>query len=589
MCGIIGYKGRKNIINILVKGLKNLEYRGYDSWGIGVSSNKGLGVYKKVGKISDAKLDEIPLTTHAKVGIGHSRWATHGGVTTTNAHPHLSFDKKIAVVHNGIIENYQELKKELEQQGIKFYSETDTEILPNLIALYRKRLNLVDAVIMTLRKIKGRSSFVVIEEGNDVLVGARIGSPLIVGLGKEEYFIASDITAFFEYTKEVNYLDDNQLVYITDKPHFIDITNNEPVKKRTITIDWDISEAQKGDFKHFMIKEIWEQKQTLRQAVNQDEESIKKIAELINNAFGTYFIGCGTAGKVAMLAEYFFSNIADKHINTIFASEFAMCRNFLTKGSLLVSISQSGETADVLEAMKIAKERGATLVSILNVKGSSMYKMSDHVLMINAGPEKAVASTKATTNQMAVVMLLAYAAAGRLKTGKKLLIEVASKVNDMLNPRYSEHIKKLAEKIYNSPDIIIIGRGANYPVALESAIKIQEVSYINAQGFAAGELKHGPIALVEKGTPCIVLISEDEHKHDAISNAVEVKSRGGYIIGVAPENNDVFDYWIKVPYADAAQPIVNVIPIQVLAYHLAIMRGINPDFPRNLAKSVVVK
>jgi glucosamine--fructose-6-phosphate aminotransferase (isomerizing) len=385
------------------------------------------------------------------------------------------------------------------------------------------------------------------------------------------------------------YLDDNEMVVADGKTKFFNINTGEPVRKRLVTIDWDAGQAEKGEYPHFLIKEIMEQKDTIMRAINQNEEAILKTAEEIKKAKGTFFTGCGTAGKVCLAGEYVFSKVSNKHVNFIVSSEFPNYQHFLTDKTLLVTISQSGETADVMEAVEVAKNMGVKVISLVNVMGSTLYRNSNYAFLINAGPEKAVASTKATTAQLALVTLLAYAVDGRLNEGKRLLIDTASKVNDMLNPRYEARITKLAAKLKNSKNIYIIGRSMNYPMALESAIKIMEVSYIHAQGFAGGELKHGPLALIQEGVPCIVLVANDETKDDVISNAMEIKARGGYIIGVSPENNEVFDFWIKVPDVGNASPIVNIIPIQILAYHLGILRGCDPDYCRNLAKSVTVK
>ncbi len=338
-----------------------------------------------------------------------------------------------------------------------------------------------------------------------------------------------------------------------------------------------------------MIKEIWEQKETLLRAVNQDPALIKNLATTIDNAYGTYLIGCGTAGKVCLAATYLFAKIAKKHINFAYGSEFISFQDFIKPGSLLLAVSQSGETADTLEAMEIAKGKGAKLAAIINVESSTMGRLADLTIPIKAGPEKAVASTKATTSQLAILTLLAYSLADELEQGLELLINTSSQINDMLNPRYEEHIEALARKIYTAESMYIIGKGVNYPMALEAAIKLQEVSYIHAEGFAGGELKHGPLALIDKGTPVIVLAAKDETYIDILNNAQEVKARGGYIIGVSPENQEIFDYWIRVPEVGHASPIINIIPIQILSYHLALLKNNDPDKPRNLAKSVTVK
>jgi glucosamine--fructose-6-phosphate aminotransferase (isomerizing) len=592
MCGIFAYKGeKKNAAEIVIKGLKKLEYRGYDSWGIAYKTDHHIEMHKQTGKIGEfdiAESDKIDFSKNCKTALGHSRWATHGGVTVANAHPHFSEDNSIAIVHNGIIENYIELKNDLKKKGYTFKSETDTEVIAQLIQEY-KDLGLKEAVKKTLSLLKGRYAVLVISEDSDKLIAARRGSPLIVGKSEDGYYIASDIPAFLNHTRDVMYLDDNQMVIINKTAKFIDLETDKEIEKRIVKIDWDSESAEKGEFPHFMIKEITEQKDTIARAINQDPEKLMKIVDEIKSAFGTYLVGCGTAGKVCLDGAYLFSRIAKRHVNAEFGSEFPSLQDFITEKSLIIAVSQSGETADTLEALEVAKQKGAKVLSIINVAGSSMDRISDYSIHIKAGPEKAVASTKATTAQLAILTLLAYGCADKLNEGRILLVDTASKINDMLNPRYESHIQKLADKIKDFESMYVIGKGLNYPMALESAIKLQEVSYIHAEGFAGGELKHGPIALISEGVPCIALVANDETKNEIISNAIEVKSRGGYIIGVSPENHEVFDYWIKVPEAGNASPIVNIIPIQILAYQLAVLRQNNPDMPRNLAKSVTVK
>ncbi len=598
MCGIIAYKGkRKDAAALVLKGLKKLEYRGYDSWGVAVRENsRKISVFKKTGKIGELNVKKLKLP-EGHLAMAHSRWATHGGVTQKNAHPHGSCGNRIVVIHNGIIENFLPLKKELMRKGHRFISETDTEVAAHLIEEYLKKHHgkiskhvLANAVQKALKRMDGRSAFLVMSADCDAIVAARRGSPLIVGKGHDgEYFIASDIPAFLEYTNRVMYLDDSEMVVIDGGHDFFNVQTGAPVKKRIVEIHWKPEQAEKGRFPHFMIKEIMEQKETIHRAINQDEKLIKKVSDAICGAFGTYLIGCGTAGKVCMAATYLFSKIAKMHINVEFGSEFPNFHHFIKKRSLLIAVSQSGETADTLEAMEVAQKKGAKLLTIVNVEGSSMDRMADLAIHINAGPEKAVASTKATTSQLTILTLLAYACAGKLNEGRKVLVEAAAQINDMLNPRYEKYISRLARKIKHVESMYVIGRGMNYPMALESAIKLQEVSYIHAEGFAGGELKHGPIALISKGTPCIVLVANDETKADVISNAIEIKARGGFIIGVAPQREEVFDYWIRVPDVGNASPIVNIIPVQLLAYQLAVLRKNNPDMPRNLAKSVTVK
>lgn len=594
MCGIVGYIGDTVAAPVIFESLKRLEYRGYDSYGFATLHNNEFFVKKDKGKISDASFESFPEMLPGFMGVGHSRWATHGIPSEENSHPHLDCKGNFLVVHNGIIENYQELKSELKRNGHTFKSDTDTEIIPHLIEEFAE-LGFEEAVKEAVGRLKGRYAIVALSRNSDKMIGVRRGSPLIVGIkdsDKREYFLASDIPAFLDHTNNVMYLDDEEMVVIDKNKRSIKFHNlegKEGVEKRLINIGWDAGQAEKNGFEHFMLKEIMEQKDTIMRALSQDEKSIESMAKEINNAFGTFFTGCGTAGNVCLAGEYIFSKVAGKHINFTVSSEFPNYHHFLTDRTLLIAVSQSGETADVLEAIESAKKKGVKIISLVNVMGSSLDRKSDYSFLINAGPEKAVASTKAATSQLALITLLAYACAGKLNEGRRLLIETASKVNDMLNPRYEKHIRRLAKKIHRKDNLYIIGRSLNYPMALESAIKIQEVSYIHAQGFAGGELKHGPLALIDKGTPCIALVAEDEVKNDVISNAMEIKSRGGYIIGVAPENNEVFDYWIRVPDVGDASPIVNIIPVQILAYHLAVLRGCNPDYPKNLAKSVTVK
>jgi len=590
MCGIFGYVGQRNDAgSLVVDGLKNLEYRGYDSWGVACKTDGHVSIEKEIGKVSTIKSEDF--ATHCSLAIGHTRWATHGGVTKMNAHPHANSDQTIAVVHNGIIENYQELRTDLKKKGHNFISETDTEVIPHLIEEYMKETeDFASAAKRACKDFEGRFAFLALHTESKTLVAARRGSPLIIGVGEGEYFIASDIPAFLGSTKTVQYLDDGEMV-VTDGNGIIfsNLETGEEIEKREIEITWSVEQAQKGEYDHFMLKEIMDQKESVARAVNQNEDQIRTLAEAIKNAKGTFLVGCGTAAKACMAAEYFFSVIAEKHVNFAPASEFKLYHHFLKPESLVVVVSQSGETADVLEAMQVAKSKGSKVLAICNVEGSTIDREADYSLLINAGPERAVASTKALTGQMAVLMLIAYTMVEKLHEGQKLLLETASKINDMLNPRYVDFIEELAEKIQEKSDLFIIGKSWNYPMALESAIKIQEVSYVHAEGFAGGELKHGPIALIEEGTPCIALVGNDEVKTDIISNAIELKARGGFIIGVAPENNEAFDVWIKVPDAGTAQALVNIIPVQALAYFLAVKRGKDPDMPRNLAKSVTVK
>jgi glucosamine--fructose-6-phosphate aminotransferase (isomerizing) len=585
MCGIIGYVGEKNAMPILFDCLKRLEYRGYDSYGFATLDRGKIWIRKSKGKVSEGGFEKLP----GYIGIAHTRWATHGKVSKANAHPHTDCEKRIAIIHNGIIENFESLRKDLIRKGHTLKSDTDSEVISHLIE-DNLDLGLQEAVRRTMKILKGRSAVLVLKDDFEGIIAARNGSPLIVGAGKKEYFIASDVPAFLNRTNKVMYLDDGEMVVIEESkgPVFLSIENGKNVEKRIIKIDWDAKHAEKGDYEHFMIKEIMEQKETIIRAINQSDQNIRRVAKEIAKAYGIFLTGCGTAGNVCHTGEYIFSSIAKKHVNYVVASEFPNYKDFLTKKTLLITVSQSGETADVLEAVKAAKAKGVKVISLINVRGSSLDRMSDFTFLINAGPEKAVASTKATTAQLVVLYLLAYACSGKLDDGKRLLLETASKINDMLNPRYEERIRNLARDIHRKKNIYVIGRSLNYPMAMESALKIMEVSYIHAHGFAGGELKHGPIALIEKNTPCVVLTGGDAD-HDIISNAMEVKARRGFIIGIGPKRHEVFDFWIKTPDAGLASPIVNIIPMQLLAYHLGAFRGCEIDTPRNLAKSVTVK
>ncbi|QQR83825.1 glutamine--fructose-6-phosphate transaminase (isomerizing) [Candidatus Peregrinibacteria bacterium] len=440
MCGIFGYIGhREKSIPLVIKGLKKLEYRGYDSWGIASYIDGSLFLQKQVGKISEVKLADFN-DQKSSLSIGHTRWATHGGVTKKNAHPHADPEKRVVVVHNGIIENYESIRDHFGKEN--FVSETDTEVIAHLIGSFRTAHNFQESVLRAVRLLEGRYSIVVIDRDTNQLIAARRGSPLIVGVGKGEYFLASDIPAFLEYTQEVMYLDDEEMVVIDGDAlsqklqgelKFFNIKTGELILKRLVNIDWQAESAEKGDYDHFMLKEIMEQKDTILRAINQDEKEIMKIAKAIKESRGCFLSGCGTAGKVCMAAEYFFSMIASRHVNFSPASEFPIYHHFLRPESLLIVVSQSGETADVLEAMKVAKSKGSKVLSLVNVQGSTIARQSDYSLQINAGPEKAVASTKAATSQLALLLLITYAMIDQLQEGRRVLAETASKVNDMLN------------------------------------------------------------------------------------------------------------------------------------------------------------
>jgi len=605
MCGIFGYVGTEDSDVALMTywALRDLEYRGYDSWGIAAATAQGLYIRKAVGKISDANEKEFRGIS-GKIAIGHSRWATHGGVSEVNSHPHFNRDKTIAVIHNGIVENHNELRAFLcEKFAVKrdelFVSETDTEVIPHLIDYFLKKegKNFEQAFVAAGKMIEGRYAIVVMKKDEPYLLAMRDGSPLVVGKGaqgKGEYFLASDVPAFLDHTRTACYPGDHEYLKVSADGFMMrSLETGTKVEPKWVEILWDKASATKEGHPHYMLKEILEQPLTLDKAIHQEDDKVLAVAKLMKDSEDLFFIGCGTAAKMAKLGELYAARVGGRLATAFVGSEFKTYEQFLDRKSLLFAVSQSGETADVLEALTIGKASGAKILSLLNVVGSSMDRLSDQKLFINTGPEIAVASTKAATAQIAVLILLAHALAKngkeKLAEGKHLMRGAVKEIKSWLTPDLSHEIKKIAEKLVHTNDLYIIGRGLNAPIAHEAAIKIQEVSYIHAEGFPGGELKHGPIALIQKGTPCIALIPNDETKRDMESNTTELKSRGAYIIGIAPTHSPLFDEWIQVPDLGVASPIASLIPIQLLAYHLAVLRGNDPDKPRNLAKSVTVK
>ncbi|MEM7821322.1 MAG: glutamine--fructose-6-phosphate transaminase (isomerizing) [Candidatus Aenigmatarchaeota archaeon] len=587
MCGIFGYIGNKEAAPILLEGLRKLEYRGYDSAGMATLSDK-IYVKKDVGRVDDihAKLNFFDMK--GKIGIAHTRWATHGRVNQINAHPHLSNNKKIAVVHNGIIENYKEIRDFLIKNGFSFYSETDTEVIPNLIEFEMKNgKDFVEACKEAFKKLEGNYAILALHDGIKKIIAARNGSPLVIGVKETEYFAASDIPAFLEFTPNVIYLYDKDFVVLGEEIQIFNLQYGK-VERPIHTVEWNPEQAQKGEFDHFMMKEISEQVETVQRAIAQDEKIIFEIAEEIKNASGVFFIACGTSYHACLSASYLFSKIAKLHVNVVLASEFSNYEHFLTDKTLVIAVSQSGETIDVLDAVKTAKKKGSKVISIVNRIGSSLHMNSDKALMMHAGPEICVVATKTYTSQLAILTLLAHAIAGNYENGRKELKYLWNLIYHLTSASVRNHIKQLAEKLKDKQHIFLIGRGLQYPTALEAALKIKEVSYIHAEAFAGGELKHGTIALIDKDTPCIVFTSEENEK-EIISNAMELKARGAYIIGIGSKKNEIFDFFVKVPEVGNCNPICQIIPIQILAYQLAILRGCDPDRPRNLAKSVTVK
>ncbi len=591
MCGIIGYAGRKNASELVFHGLKKLEYRGYDSWGIAAKHKDGVHIEKRVGAISDAVLSAFP---GARIAIGHTRWATHGRVDELNAHPHTCCKNEVILVHNGIIENCFELRKELEKKGHVFSSQTDTEVVAHLVEEFiDEGMSIEEAFREAVKRLRGSYAIVLIHGSNDEekIYFAKKDSPLCIGVAEHGVFVASDPVAFLDHTNKVIFLEDGEIGYAdasTGEVKLFTLDGNF-IERTPVTVPWKAEDAQKMGFEHFMEKEIHEQTETILRAISHPREKIEKIANVIKNAYGVFFIGAGSSYYAALAASYIFSKVAKMHINVVDASEFKYYVDFLTPRTLVIAISQSGETADVLDAVKSAKSKNAKIMAVTNVISSTLARISDYLLPMNAGPEIGVVSTKTYTSQLTLLTLLAYTIAGKYEEGRNILEKAGRYVASMLCEENKKRIENIAEKLKGKEHVFCIGRGVSHALALEAALKIKEVTYIHAEGFSGGFLKHGTIALIEEGTPCIVFAPKDETYEEILSNATEVKTRGGFIIGISPENHEVFDEWIRVPDFKEATGILSIIPIQYLAYCIAKMKGYNPDKPRNLAKSVTVK
>ncbi len=589
MCGIFGYVGREqNTAQMILDGLKTLEYRGYDSWGVSVKHNKKITSEKHTGKIGGATIS----LSRSSLGIGHTRWATHGGVTVTNAHPHTNKDRTIAVVHNGIIENFLEIKKLLLKNGYDFVSETDTEVIPHLIDFELKHgKGFATAVRNTFNQLKGLNAIVVMYSLSKEIVCVKNGSPLVIGKGDGEYFLASDAVGILRYTRNLYFLEDDEMAILSEKP--MQLLKLPKGLKKTIKfqkIDWKIESSSLGTYPHFLIKEINEQPQIILNIATLYSKQVAALASLIKKAKGTFFLGCGTASYAALAGTYLFSRIAKHHVNFGIGSEFGYLEDYLTKKSLVIPITQSGETIDVVQPVQNAKKRGAQTAVITNVLGSTLYRTCDFRLLLNAGPEKAVISTKAFTAMISVLIYAASTMAGKEKEGKKSLQLAAIGIKKLLTPSYKLKLVKLAKSLSKKEHMYVLGRGLSYPAALEFALKMKETSYVHAEGFAGGELKHGVLALVEKGTYVVVLAPLDETYDEIISNAQEVSARGGYIIGVSPKPHPVFDDYFNVEDVGDATLILEIVVAQLLAYYTALAKGLkDPDKPRNLAKSVTVK
>jgi glucosamine--fructose-6-phosphate aminotransferase (isomerizing) len=589
MCGIFGYVGTETELGeAVLDALKLLEYRGYDSWGVGVAVDGMIEIQKQPGKIASATVDFPP----ADIGFGHTRWATHGGVTQANAHPHLGESGRLAVIHNGIVENFRALKDDLAARGHSFKSETDSEVIAHLLEerLADGEEDTLRAFQQAFQELDGLSAVIALDLGSRSLIAAKNVSPLVVGRGSNGVTIASDALALRGHADEILYLEDTHLVHLTKQGvDVLDRVTLQPIDADWIPLVLEDRDVSLGSYPHFMAKEMDEQPAVLERLVTESEPDIKAMADAINESFGTFLVGCGTASYAALSGAYLFSRIAARHINFAVGSEFKYHEHFLTPRSLVVALSQSGETADVIESMIAARDRGARLGALVNVPRSTLDRMVDVRVPLRAGPEQCVLSTKAYTAKVAALLLTAHALNGTYDEGRELVLRAAAGLREMLSERWVDRIRDVARYVYQHDHLFVMGRGLAYPTALEAALKIKEVSYIHAEGFAGGELKHGVVGLSAPGTPCVVYAPNDETRTDILSGAMELKSRGGYIIGVGPANDPVFDAHIPVPDVGDASPLVNALPAQMLGYHAALLRGNDPDKPRNLAKSVTVK
>lgn len=608
MCGIVGYIGNKQAQNVIMEGLEKLEYRGYDSAGISIIHENVLNTSKFKGRLSVLYnyTKENPIT--GNVGIGHTRWATHGAPSDVNSHPHLNNEQTIAVVHNGIIENYLTLKEELESKGYHFISETDTEVVAHLVDYYYEG-DLTDAVFKTIKRLKGAYALgVIAKDSPNEMIAVRKESPLIVGLGEDGNYIASDVPAILNYTRKVYFLDNEEVVRLTaDNVEIFDFERNK-VEKQVNIVEWSVDAATKGGYDHFMLKEVYEQphgiKETLTRRIDEDGyiklDEIKLSAEDLNKINKIYIVACGTAYHAGRIGKLAIEKLAKIPVETDIASEFRYSDPFVDENTLLILVSQSGETADTLAALREAKRKGARVLSITNVVGSSIARESDDVFYTWAGPEVAVASTKAYTTQLIAFYMLALNMAIKKGTiSKQKYFEIieemktlSEKVESLLKDTEPE--KLIAEKIKHKNSLFYLGRGADYQTALEGSLKLKEISYIFTEAFAAGELKHGTIALIEDGTPVVAIATQSDLVEKMISNIKEVKARGAYVYAIATEGETeiakVADEVIYIPDTlDILKPVLSVIPTQLIAYYTSLAKGIDVDKPRNLAKSVTVE
>jgi glutamine---fructose-6-phosphate transaminase (isomerizing) len=589
MCGIFGYVGSPGASQIILNGLKRLEYRGYDSWGIAIKHNGSVEVTKKVGAIGDIDLSN--KLNRACIGIGHTRWATHGGTTVNNAHPHFASDKSFVLAQNGIVENYLELKEKLIKKGYSFHTQTDTEVIVRLIESKRKRSpELAAAVREAFKELTGRNTIIVLSAETDRIVAVRNGSPLVVGIGENEYFFSSDTLSFADRTNRAVLLNNEEMVlYEGGKLTFSQVKTGRSFKPSVVTLDTTTSTIDKEGFDHYMLKEIVEQKDTIREAIQYSQKELSPLVKAIRKSSTVYTVGAGTAGFAAGQIAYFLRTYGSVRSVELKSYETLGFEGQFTKGDVLIAVSQSGETADTIEAVEMAKEKGLVVASIVNMVGSSLIRMSDFPYLSRSGPEICVASTKAYTAQLSWGLVLAMTVAGKHQIGVKSVIDASHHLDDYFSSELFSHIKALAFQIRPNEHFFVLGKGQHYYTSLEGALKIKEITYKHVEGFAAGELKHGVIALIEKGTPVFVIVGEDEHKADMLTAAAEVKSRGAYVVGIADEPNPLFDDTIISFQGGLADPVVKMTSFQLLAYFLGLELGNSIDKPRNLAKSVTVK
>ncbi|MCS7246040.1 MAG: glutamine--fructose-6-phosphate transaminase (isomerizing) [Thermomicrobium sp.] len=601
MCGIFGFVSATGLpVRAVVDALRTLEYRGYDSWGIAYSNDERLIVYKQAGRLPG----EVPSLPSTSVALGHTRWATHGGVSDENAHPHLDCTETLAVVHNGIIENYHPLRQALEATGHRFRSTTDSEIFAHLLEELLRRsereahgatpveseMRVVTAVRHAFERIRGLNAFIIMHRPSRQLVAIKSTSPLVIGIGRAGVFVSSDAIALVGHAERIYYLRDDDVALLSaEGPRLFDRCTGEPRPIRWEPLTVHPADTSLGGYPHYLIKEIHEQPRVIERILRERLESAHELAELIAKSYGTFLVGCGTAGYAALCGSYLFSRIARRHVNAVIASEFKYQEHFLTDRSLVIALTQSGETVDVIEAVQAAKRRGATVAALVNVMGSTVSRLADFAVPLSAGPEQSVLSTKAYTAKLAILLLAAHFLNGSEHVGLDVLWRAVEGMEVALAPATLDRIRAVADRLVAAEHCYVIGRGLSYPTALEAALKIKEATYIHAEGFAGGELKHGVIALIEDGSPCLVFSPLDETRPDILSGAMEVRSRGGWIVGISPEPDEAFD--VHVPVADVgdASPLVSIVPAQLLAYELAVRRGFDPDRPRNLAKSVTVK